>query len=87
LLPAESAATVAKTGAETGLIGQQAKYLGPEAAARIGNLGASSYATRVGGDVAAKEGIAGNQQITDVLNRILANTFLNRLPLTPAPAR
>lgn len=42
LLPAESAASIGKTKAETGLIGEQAKVVGPEAAARIVSLRAGA---------------------------------------------
>ena len=42
VLPAESAANVAQTKAQTGLIGETTKYFGPEAMARIGKMGAET---------------------------------------------
>jgi len=41
-LPKESAASIAKTVAETGLIGQQAKVVVPESQARIANMNANT---------------------------------------------
>lgn len=46
LLPKQTAADIAKSTAETGLIGQQAKFLGPEALARIGGLNADAGLAR-----------------------------------------
>lgn len=46
LLPQQTAADIAKSKAETGLIGQQAKFLGPEALARIGGLNADAGLAR-----------------------------------------
>lgn len=48
LLPAESAANIGLTRANTGLIGQQAKYFGPESMARVANLRADGQRTVVG---------------------------------------
>ena len=50
LLPGESAAGIAKTNAETGLIGQTAKYYGPEAMARIALTSAQTRGTNVDTD-------------------------------------
>ena len=57
LMPGESRANIAKSAAETGLISEQTQWLAPEARARIENLGAQSYATLIGGDVAKREGL------------------------------
>lgn len=57
LMPKESMANIAQTNAQTGLLSEQTKWLGPEATARIGNLNAQAYATRIGGDVAKREGL------------------------------
>lgn len=57
LMPKESAANIAQSAAQTGLLREQTQWLGPEATARIGNLNAQAYATRIGGDVAKREGL------------------------------
>lgn len=57
LMPAESRANIAKSGAETGYLQTQTRWFGPEARARIGNLDANAFATRIGGLVAKKEGL------------------------------
>lgn len=48
LLPAESAANIGLTKANTGLIGKQTEYFGPEALARINNMRADTARTVVG---------------------------------------
>lgn len=57
LMPAESAASIAKSRAETGLLGQQTQWFGPEARARISNLGAQTRYTGIQADVLKKEGL------------------------------
>ena len=42
LLPDQAAAEIAKTKADTGLVGEQAKYFGKTALANIANLGSST---------------------------------------------
>ena len=45
LLPGQISSDIAKTNAETGLVGQQAKYFGQSALANIANLNASTQGT------------------------------------------
>lgn len=57
LLPGQIASDIAKTNAETGLVGQQAKYFGQSALANIANLNASTRSTDVNAAVARREGL------------------------------
>lgn len=50
LMPKESAANVAKTRAETGLVGEQTNWFGKSAAAEINNLNANARLTGFQGD-------------------------------------
>ncbi len=57
LLPGESQATIAKLGAETGLIGEQAKIVAPESTARIGQIRAETALTGTQNEVARRQGL------------------------------
>ncbi len=71
LLPLESAASVAKIGAETGLLGQQAKYFGPETVARIENVRAGTRKIGVESDIATREGLTENSILPASLQSVL----------------
>ena len=81
LLPAESKAGIAKTFAETGLIGEQAKVVAPTAAANIANTNANTKATLTGEEVTRRQGLT-------PLGTLIGQDALGRLSglLNPAPA-
>ena len=81
LLPAESRAGVAKTVAETGLIGEQAKVVAPTAAANIANTNANTKATLTGEEVTRRQGLTS-------LGALIGPDALRQLTgiLSPAPA-
>lgn len=56
LLPGESRASIAKMGAETGLIGEQAAIVRPESAARIAGMEADARFTDTQNRVAIRQG-------------------------------
>lgn len=55
LLPNESKATIAKMGAETNLIGEQASIVRPESVARIANMNADTALTKTNRDVTIRQ--------------------------------
>lgn len=55
LLPGESQASIAKMGAETNLIGEQASIVRPESAARIAGMSADTDLTRTQRDVIIRQ--------------------------------
>lgn len=57
LLPKQAAADIAQTTAQTGLIGQQAKYFGPVALAGIANTRANTALTNTTNAVSRYEGL------------------------------
>lgn len=63
LLPGESAASIAKMGAETGLIGEQAKIVAPESKARIRNMDASTEYTGTQNTVLRRQSLTPMSQL------------------------
>lgn len=63
LLPGESAASIAKMGAETNLIGQQASVVVPEAKARIRNMDASTEYTGTQSSVLRRQSLTPMSQL------------------------
>jgi streptogramin lyase len=57
VMPAESAAMIAQRQAETALTGEQGRWYGSEATARIGNLNANTGYTMTQDQVAQREGL------------------------------
>lgn len=71
LLPGESAAGIRKMDAETGLIGQQAKYFGPEALARIAQMKADTAYTGTQNRIAIREGLDERRASQSAIDRII----------------
>ena len=71
LLPKESAASIAKMGAETGLIGQQASVIAPESRARIANLNAETALTGTNNRIAIREGLTERSILPDSLKSVM----------------
>lgn len=88
LLPTESAASVNKTNAETGLIGQQAKYFGPEIEARIAQMRADAGYTTTQDKVLQREGLMTRTTLPSSLSSILGARGYTGFSLDDAlPAR
>lgn len=66
LLPAESRASIGKTLAETGLIGEQTKIVAPESVARIANMNADTNRTNIGAKVDERQGLIGISSLPGV---------------------
>ena len=88
LMPAESAASIARTRAETGLIGEQTRYFGPTAEANIANTNANTYFTGIQGDVAKREGLTERTILPESLAAVMGGRYSGfRLGSDVAPAR
>jgi hypothetical protein len=88
LMPAESAAGIAKTGAETSLLGEQARYFGPVAEANIANTNAGTYLTGIQGDVAKREGLMERSILPESLAAVMGTKVPSfRLGAPVAPTR
>lgn len=71
LMPAESAATVKKMGAETGLIGEQTKVIGPEALARIAQMNAGAGLDNVNAAVITRKGLTEQPIMDESIRNVL----------------
>lgn len=72
LLPTESAAQVANTIANTNLLGEQAKVVGPESQARIGQMNAETAYTGTQNKVLTRQGLT---PLSTLLGGSLDNVF------------
>lgn len=73
LLPGESAATVAQTRANTGLINEQAAAVGPESEARIANLRADTAGRNVNTRIAFREGLLPRTTLPGSLGTVMGS--------------
>lgn len=90
LLPAESRAGVAKTGAETKLLGEQAGILGPESLARIAQMRAETGLVGTNTAIAKRKGLDELTILPESLSAIMGTRGYQgyRLPTeTMAPRR
>jgi hypothetical protein len=92
LLPAESRAGLAKTRAETTLLGEQAATIGPESQARIANIEANTGRTNIDSRIAFREGLRERQTLPASLAAVMGRSPVpsfslgNIVPETPRRA-
>ena len=80
LLPAESAATIAQSRAQTRLIGEQANVVAPESMARIAGMTADTALTGTNNKIAIREGLVPRPIMGSALAGVMG-------PATPAGFR
>jgi hypothetical protein len=73
LLPGESKAGIAKTQAETGLLGEQTRLFEPTALANIANTNASTFKTGIEGSVLRREGLMERSILPESLQSVMGS--------------